>query len=240
MSKFDKGSKDRTVANTPLQQSSFVFFPEEETIRRKMLENPEEFLLGAENALEAKEKKIETEAHFLKACCQTAAKAAKDLSALAGTFSQKLPQSVFGVGDGSDLLIPLDSFFETLGEYESGFEKLLLKLDRFWQPEKFDPARFAFFESVVPKANVAEKAKLLGAQGEAIRRGARALSERIDAFCQTVIKPFFAKAGEAADLNGEGRNMRFGRLRALCGELQSAADRFARDRIAESEKIGID
>ena len=209
-------------------------------MRRQMLRDPAPFLQAAQNALAGQQKKVRERAAFLQACYRTCAKAAIDLCDLAGAFAQKLPQSVFGVGNGSEFLLPLDGFFEKLRAYETGFDRLILKLDPFWQPDPFEPSRYRFLESVLPEANMAKEAEKVGAKGEAICRGAQALSEGIEALCQTVIESFFTQMGEAAGLNGNGDTMRFGRMRALCGELQSAVVRFAKTCETELAKFEND
>lgn len=229
MSKSDKDLESRTVANSPLQQSSFVFFPEEETIRKTILEDPTRSIEAAKAALEGQREKLNLRRSYLRDIYARAAQAASALSGLAATFAQKLPQSVFGVGNGEDFIIPLDFLFEQIKEQENELDLLLLDLDPFWQPDPFDPARFAFLDSVLPQANLAKEAAETGARGEAILSGARAFSERIGLFCRDVIEPFFVKAEQAADVEHDGAGMRFGKLGALCGELQSAADRFAKE-----------
>lgn len=237
MSKSDKDLESRTVANPLLQQSSFVFFPEEKTIRKKILEDPERSIQAASSALEAQTAKLERQTAFLRAAYSAGAQTGQTLSALAVAFAQKLPQSVFGVGEGGDFLLPLDLLFEKIKACETKLDSLILDLDPFWQPDRFDPARFALLEALLPQANLQNKAAAAGAQGEAIRASAQGFSERIGAFCQTVIEPFFQKAAEAADWEGNGAGMRFGKLRALCGELQSAAAQFARECTAKSGEL---
>ena len=240
MSKSDKDLESRTVAKSPLQQSSFVFFPEEEKIRKELLKNPELTLQAANNALVDQQKKIEKWKTFLQGCYQTAQKTVKALSAAAVSFAQKLPQSVFGVGDGNAFLIPLDFLFEKTRAAEYVFNELILKLDPFWQPDRFDPSRFAFLESIMPQANVADQAKRIGKNGDRVQNCARNLSEQIDSFLSTVIHPFVTQAASAADLDGDGANMRFGKLCALCGELQSAAARFAEEWSKQLQKLKSD
>ncbi len=240
MSKSDKDLESRTVAKSPLQQSSFVFFPEEEKIRKELLKNPELTLQAANNALADQQKKVEKRKAFLQGCYQTAQQTAQALSAAAVSFAQKLPQSVFGVGDGSAFLLPLDLLFEKMRAAECVFDELILKLDPFWQPDQFDPSRFAFLESILPQANVANQAERLGQNGNRVQNCAREFSEQIDSFLSTVIQPFVTKAASAADLDGEGANMRFGKLCALCGEWQSAAARFAGEWEKRSQKLESD
>ena len=227
MSKSDKDLESRTVANSPLQQSSFVFFPEEEKIRKKLLQNPDLTLQAAKNALEEQQKKVEKQTAFVAGCCQAAAKAAQELSLFAKSFAQKLPQSVFGIGNGEEFLLPLDLLFERIRVAEAKLNRLILGLDPFWQPDLFDASRFAFLDAVLPQANTKEKAEKAEQGGRTVRSAAQTLSGQIDAFLSTAVQPFFQKAGEAADLQKDGAGMRFAKLCALCGELQSAAGRFA-------------
>ncbi len=239
MSKSDKDLESRTVAKTPLQQSSFVFFPEEETIRKQLLKDPALTLQAAKTALENQQKKTEEQRTFVVACYRAAAKAAEDLSAAAKSFAQKLPQSVFGVGNGAEFLLPLDLLFERMRAGEVLFDRLILRLDPFWQPDRFDPARFAVLESVLPQANMAQKAEQAAKRGETVATAAKGLSESIESFLQTVVGPFTAQAAEAADLAHDGSNMRFGKLCALCGELQSAAARLKREWEEQADTIGL-
>ena len=234
MSKSDKDIESRTVANPPLQQSSFVFFPEEKMIRKKILEHPELSIRAASAALEDQKKKLERQTAFLLSAYALGAQTGTELSALAASFTQKLPKSVFGVGEGGNFLLPLDLLFERVKACEMRLDRLILELDPFWQPDRFDPARFAFLETILPQANLQKEAEAVGAKGETIRTGARTLSERIGIFCQTAVEPFFQKAAEAADLEENGANMRFGKLGALCGELQNAAAQFARECTAKA------
>ena len=238
MSRSDKDPESRTVANSPLQQSSFVFFPEEETIRKQLLKDPDLTLQAAGKALEDQQKKIEERKTFVKTCFQAAAKAAKDLSDAAISFAQTLPQSLFGVGEGEAFLLPLDRLFERMRAGEVVFDRLILRLDPFWQPDAFDLSRFAFLESVLPQANMAKKAEQVAKKGETIQTAAKELSRGIDLFLQTVVRPFVNRAAEAADLENNGNQMRFGKLCTLCGELESAAERFAKEWNEQAEKIG--
>lgn len=227
MSKFDKNFESRTVANPPLQQSSFVFFPEEEEICKRMLQNPELFCRGAKDALAAQGKKLGQRRRFLRACLETSAKGVRQIAVFANDFAKTLPKSVFGVGNGEAYLLPLGILFEQMKDYENGLNKVIVKLDRLCQPDPFDPARFALLESVIPEANVKTRAEKAAGEAETIYREAMALSREIESFCQTVIEAFFSKAGDAADLEHDAANMRFGKLSALCAELENAAARFA-------------
>lgn len=238
MSKSDKDLESRTVANSPLQQSSFVFFPEEKTIREQLLKEPERTLQAAETALAAQIQKLEKRKTVFADCCWAAAKTAEELSAAAKSFAQTLPQSVFGVGNGEAFLLPLDRLFERVRFAEAELDRLILKLDFLLQPDRFDPSRFSFLESVLPQANIANRAEETGKNGEALFALAKELFRRIESFLTTVIEPFAAQAAEAADLANDGKAMRFGKLCALCGELQSAAAVFILEWKEQARKIG--
>ncbi|MBE6530125.1 MAG: hypothetical protein E7680_05985 [Ruminococcaceae bacterium] len=238
MSKSDKDLESRTVANSSLQQSSFVFFPEEEKIRRQLLQNPKQTLQAAEEALLKQAKKIADWKLCLAECFKIAVAATEKLAPEAKSFAENLPQSVFGVGNGTEFLLPLDRLFECVRTTEAVLDGVILKLDPFLLPDLFDPSRFAFLESVLPQTKIATRAEEIGAKGKMICAAAKDFSARIEVFLSTVIQPFVMQAAKAANVDHDGNNMRFGTLCALCGELQSAAGVFTIEWNEQAQKIG--
>ncbi len=228
MSRFDENPESRTVANSPLQQSSFVFFPEEGSIRRMIETHPDVFRDTADRALNEQDEKNQSDAGFLRARQTACAGYATELAKDAGQFAGSLPQTLFGTGDGAAYLLPVGLFFERVEQRKRRWGDILTDLDRFWETDGFDPHRFLFAAEVLRDPALAGRIRDVAERRDVIRGEAQRLSKEIGDFTETVIDAFFQRAGQAVDLNGSGAGMRFGTLIKLCGELRHAAESFAK------------
>ena len=227
MSKFDEHFESRTGANSPLQQSSFVFFPEEELLRRAVAVSPETVREEAFLKLDRHRGDLEQEERYVRKVVRRCAAAADALAEDAERFAQTLPQSLFGAGDGSAFMLPLGLFFEQIEERSRDLGDALLDLDAFWTTAPVDFHYFLFLAGLLSDEKMKDETNDLSARFENNRARAQRLSERIGNFREAVIDLFFERAGAASDLEHNGAGMRFGALARLCGELRYAAQTFA-------------
>lgn len=227
MSKFDEHFESGTVANQPLQQPAFAFYPEEALLQRAIAAAPDVVRKEAFSALDRRSGRLKGEEHFLRVCAERCAAVAEDLATDAADFAKKLPQSLFGAGNGSDFVLPIGLFFERVKARETVLRTILLDLDRFWEPDPFDPHRFSFAGEILSDRTLIEAIGALSARIDESRKRAQAFSERIGVFCETVTGTFFERAASISDLDHNGAGMRFGALAGLCGELRHAAQSFA-------------
>ena len=227
MSKFDKHFESRTVANSPLQQSSFVFYPEEELLRRAIAASPQTVREEAFAALDRRQGETDREERFVRVRAKRCAGCAETLAEDAANFAKTLPQSLFGNGNGEAFILPLGLFFERVETTKKMLCGTVPELDRFWEPLPFDPHRFRFVAEILNDAALATQTDELVRRAETNRKRAQTLSERIGDFCEKVIGEFYNRAGTAADMEHNGARLRFGALAGLCGELRNAALAFA-------------
>lgn len=227
MSKFDEHFESRTGANSPLQQSSFVFFPEEELLRRAVAASPETIREEAFLKLDRHRGNLEQEERFVRKVVRRCVAIAETLASDAEQFAQTLPQSLFGAGGGDAFMLPLGLFFEQIQERSRVLSECLLDLDVFWTSVPVDFHYFLFLAELLPDEKLKEETDDLSRRFESNRIRAQRLSERIGTFRETVIDLFFERAGAASDLEHNGAGMRFGVLAGLCGELRYAAQTFA-------------
>ena len=227
MSKFDEHFESRAVANSSLQQSSFVFFPEEELLRRAVETAPETIREEAFLKLDRHRGDIEREERFVRKILRRCAATADVLASDAEDFAQTLPKSLFGAGGGDAFMLPLGLLFEQIQEKSRVFSEALLDLDIFWTAVPVDFHYFLFLAELLPDEELKEETDDLSRRLENNRIRAQRLSERIGNFRETVIDAFFDRAGKAADLDHNGAGMRFGALAGLCGELRYAAQTFS-------------
>ncbi len=215
------------MANSPLQQSSFVFFPEEERLRRNIAANPEGFRAAAGKLLAEQNEAIAGREARLRVYAATCAEIADGVGKRMETFAQTLPQSLFGSGDGGAFILPLGMLFEWLNERKTALGNVLLAISTFWEEERFQTHRVETVAAVLgDEALMGEVAAAQNRQAAFFAR-AETLSARVAEFSEAVIGAFFTGAAEAADLDRNGRQMRFGAIAKLCGEARHAAETFS-------------
>lgn len=227
MSRSGNDRTSRTVANSPLQQSSFVFLPEEEAARREILKAPEVFRAEARRGLDLRREEAKGERAALAKVAETAARAAGEIGSAAVAFAGDLPQTVFGGADGSAFVLPFGILFERVREQQNVLGSLLLRLDAARAPGWFDPDRFLFVAETLGDGELRTATERARAEDDAIMAVIDRLSDGIGTFCETAVGAFYGKAADVFDLEHDGANARFGALRALCGELRHAAEQFA-------------
>lgn len=227
MSKFDKHFGSRTVANSPLQQSSFVFYPEEELLQKAIAAAPETVRRETLAAIGRRQGETDREERFVRVRARRCAECAEKIAEEAEAFAKTLPQSLFGVGNGEEFILPAGLFFERVETAKKVLCGIVPELDRFWGPLPFDPHRLRFVAETLRDGVLTKQTDELVERIEANRKRAQTLSEEIGDFCEKVIEVFFERAGTAADTEHNGERMRFGTLAGLCGELKYAAQTFA-------------
>ena len=227
MSKFDEHFESRTGANSPLQQSSFVFFPEEELLRRAVAASPETIREEAFLKLDRHRGNLEREERFVRKIARRSATTAEALADDAERFAQTLPQSLFGAGGGDAFMLPLGLFFEQIQERSRALSECLLDLDVFWTTAPVDFHYFLFLADLLSDEKLKDETRDLSVRFASNRTRAQELSKCLGIFRETVIEQFFERAGKIADLEHQGAGMRFGALAGLCGELRYAAQNFA-------------
>ncbi len=228
MSKSDNDRESRTVANSPLQQSSFVFFPEEEAVRRMILQAPETFRREAYAALGVQKKRLNGRKAQLAKAGKEVAGAAEQIGSDAINFANRLPQSLFGTVNGSEWIIDIGVLFDRINAKSSAMERLSVCLESWREPDGFDPDRFLFAANVLNDPAIAEATESVRQETEAVRTAAVGFGEKIASFCETVNR-FFGQVEQAADLEHDCERARFGTVRSLCGELRHTAERFAKE-----------
>lgn len=215
------------MANSPLQQSSFVFFPEEERLRANIAANPEGFRAAAKKLLAEQKEAVAAREARLRVYAATCAEIADGVGKRMETFAQTLPQSLFGSGDGGAFILPLGMLFEWLNERKTALGNVLLALSAFWETERFPTHRVETVAAVLGDETLMEEVVAAQNRRAAFFARAERLSARTAEFSESVIGSFFTEAEAAADLGNNGRQMRFGAMAKLCGEARHAAEIFS-------------
>lgn len=228
MSKSDNDRESRTVANSPLQQSSFVFFPEEEAVRRMILQAPETFRREAYAALDVQKKRLNGRKAQLAKAGKEVAGAAEEIGNEAIRFANRLPQSLFGTVNGSEWILDIGILFDRINAKSNAMARLTVSLESWREPDGFDPDRFLFAANVLNDPAVAKETEEVRQETEAVRAAAVGFAEKILTFCETVNR-FFGQVAQAADLEHDCERARFGTVRSLCGELRHTAELFAKE-----------